>query len=55
MAKKEIKSQLDEDAIIKEEKILQKTIKNGIVFLDIHFTVIENIAVGQPIPKETPE
>jgi similar to stage IV sporulation protein len=55
MAKKEIKSKLDEDAIIKDEKILQSVINSGKVILDIHFKVIENIAVGQPISKETHE
>ena len=55
MAKKEIKSHLDEDAIIKDEKILHKAIENGKVILDIHFKIIENIAVGQPISKETPD
>jgi len=55
MAKKEIKSKLDEDAMIKDEKILHKAIKNGKVILDIHFRIIENIAVGQPITKETHE
>ncbi|WP_413308689.1 sporulation protein YqfD [Bacillus sp. 1P10SD] len=55
MAKKEIKSHLDEDAIIKDEKILHKANENGKVILDIHFKIIENIAVGQPISKETPE
>ncbi|MGG1400503.1 sporulation protein YqfD [Bacillus salipaludis] len=55
MAKKEIKSHLDEDAIIKDEKILHKSIKNGKVILDIHFKIIENIAIGQPITKEIHE
>jgi similar to stage IV sporulation protein len=55
LAKKEIKNGLDEDAIIKEEKILHKLVENGKVILDIHFKIVENIAVGQPIPKETPE
>lgn len=55
LARKEIKSQLDEDAILKDEKILHKTVENGKVILDIHFKMIENIAVGQPIPKETNE
>jgi len=53
MAKDEIKSKLDEDAIIKDEKVLNNVIRNGKVILDIHFKVIENIAVGSPIPKET--
>ncbi|HEY2421595.1 MAG TPA: sporulation protein YqfD [Neobacillus sp.] len=55
LAKKKIKSQLDEDAKIKEEKILHKAIENGKVILDIHFKIIENIAIGQPIFKETHE
>ncbi|MDR7078045.1 hypothetical protein J2Y03_003071 [Neobacillus niacini] len=55
LAKNKIKSGLDEEAIIKDEKILHKELKDGKVILDIHFKVIENIAVGQPIPKETPE
>jgi similar to stage IV sporulation protein len=55
LAKNKIKKGLDEEAIIKDEKILHKELKNGKVILDIHFKVIENIAVGQTIPKETPE
>jgi len=55
LAKKQIKSTLDEDAMIKDEKILHKAIENGKVILDIHFKIIENIAVGQPISKETPD
>jgi len=55
LAKKQIKGRLDEDAIIKDEKILHKANRNGKVILDIHFKVIENIAVGQPISKETSE
>ncbi len=52
LAEKKIKSGLDEEAIIKNEKILHKEVKNGKVILDIHFKIIENIAVGQPISKE---
>jgi len=55
LAKKEIKSKLDEDAMIIDEKILHKEYKDGKVILAIHFKIIENIAVGQPISKETPE
>jgi similar to stage IV sporulation protein len=55
LAKDKIKSALDEEAIIKDQKILHKELKNGKVILDIHFKIIENIAVGQPIPKETTE
>ena len=55
LAKKEIKSKLDEDAMIIDEKSLHKEYKDGKVILAIHFKIIENIAVGQPISKETPE
>jgi similar to stage IV sporulation protein len=55
LAKNKIKSGLDEEAIIKDQKILHKELENGKVILDIHFKIIENIAVGQPIPKETTE
>lgn len=55
MAKKEIKSSLGEEAIIKDEKILHTAIKNGKVILMIHFKIIENIAIGKPISKETHE
>ncbi len=53
IARKDIKSQLSEDANIKGEKILQQAIENGKVKLAIHFQIIENIAEGQPIIKET--
>ncbi|HJV32225.1 MAG TPA: sporulation protein YqfD [Bacillales bacterium] len=55
IAKKDIKNYLDEDAIIKDEKILHNTFANGKVKLDIHFKIIENIAKGQPITKEKRE
>jgi similar to stage IV sporulation protein len=55
LAKDKIKNALDEEAIIKDQKILHKELKNGKVILDIHFKIIENIAVGQTIPKETTE
>ncbi|MEH7111969.1 sporulation protein YqfD [Neobacillus niacini] len=55
LAKNKIKTGMDEEAIIKDEKILHKELKDDKVILDIHFKIIENIAVGQPIPKETPE
>lgn len=53
IARKDIKSQLSEDANIKGEKVLQQAIENGKVKLAIHFQIIENIAEGQPIIKET--
>ncbi|MFB6465766.1 sporulation protein YqfD [Cytobacillus sp. Hz8] len=49
MARKDIKSHLSEDAIIKGENVLQQSFENGKVKLSIHFQIIENIAVGQPI------
>lgn len=49
MARKDIKSQLPEDAMIKGENVLHQSIRNGKVKLSIHFQIIENIAVGQPI------
>ncbi len=54
MAKKDIKNNINEDAKIKNEKILHKVIENGKVILDIHFKVIENIAQEQPIVQEQP-
>ena len=53
IARKDIKSQLSEDANIKGENILHQAIENGKVILSIHFQIIENIAEGQPIIKET--
>lgn len=49
MARKEIKSRLPEEAIIKGEKVLHQSIENGKVELITHFQIIENIAIGQPI------
>ncbi|XJZ26270.1 sporulation protein YqfD [Bacillota bacterium Lsc_1132] len=49
MAKKDIKSKLDEDAMIKETKILHKAIANGKVNLNVYFKIYENIAQPQPI------
>ncbi|HAQ08698.1 MAG TPA: sporulation protein YqfD [Bacillus bacterium] len=49
MARKDIKNYLTENAIIKGEKILHQSIENDKVSLTTHFTIIEDIAVGQPI------
>ncbi|MBU8879435.1 sporulation protein YqfD [Bacillus sp. FJAT-29790] len=49
MARNDIKSRLNEDAKIKGEKVLHKSVENGKVILSIHFQIIENIAEGQPI------
>jgi similar to stage IV sporulation protein len=53
LARKDIKSYLPENAIIKGEKILHQSIENDKVKLTTHFTIIEDIAEGQPIIKET--
>jgi similar to stage IV sporulation protein len=49
IARKDIKSKLNEDAMIKGENVLHQAIENGKVKLSIHFQIIENIAEGQPI------
>jgi len=37
------------DAVIREEKVLHATTENGKVYVSIHFSVIEEIAVEEPI------
>lgn len=49
MAKASLEKELPEDAEIIGEKILHQSIDNGKVILSIHYQVIENIAIGQPI------
>jgi similar to stage IV sporulation protein len=49
MAKAELKKHLDEEDEIVEEKILHESMENGKVKLSIHYQVIEDIAIGQPI------
>ena len=49
MAKESLEKELPEDAEIIGEKILRESIDNGKVILSIHYQVIENIAIGQPI------
>ncbi|NMD70660.1 sporulation protein YqfD [Bacillus sp. DNRA2] len=49
IARKDIKSKLSEDAIIKGENVLHQAIENGKVTLSIHFQIIEDIAEEQPI------
>ncbi|WP_210366882.1 sporulation protein YqfD [Bacillus sp. REN3] len=49
IARKDIKNRLPENAIIKGEKILHQSIENDKVKLITHFTIIEDIAEGQPI------
>jgi len=50
-ARKDIMKRIGEDGKIKEEKILQRDIKNGKVKLNIAFTTIENIAKAQPLTQ----
>ncbi|WP_409270699.1 sporulation protein YqfD [Neobacillus sp. SCS-31] len=49
LARADIKKHIDENAMIKGEKILHSSIVNGKVKLSILYTVVENIAIGQPI------
>ncbi|KAB7670075.1 sporulation protein YqfD [Bacillus sp. B1-b2] len=50
-ARKDILKQIGEDGKIKEEKILQREIKNGKVKLKLAYTTIENIAKTQPLTQ----
>ncbi len=49
MAKEELLKKLGENAVIKGEKVLHETVTNGKVKLMIHYQVIEDITVPQPI------
>ncbi len=49
MAREELLKKLEEDAVIKGEKVLRETTTNGKVELMIHYQVIEDIAISQPI------
>jgi similar to stage IV sporulation protein len=49
IARKELLSQLEDDASIKGEKILHQAKENGKVRLEMHYQVIENIGIPQPI------
>lgn len=49
MARRDLEKKLIEDAEIIGEKILHESIDHGKVRLSIHYQVIEDIAVGQPI------
>ncbi|CAM3811329.1 sporulation protein YqfD [Mesobacillus zeae] len=51
LARRDIKSRLPEDAIIKGEKILHQSIENDKVKLITYFRIIEDIAAGQPITQ----
>jgi similar to stage IV sporulation protein len=49
MARADLQKLLDEEDEIVGEKILHESIENGKVKLSIHYQVIEDIAIGQPI------
>ena len=49
MARRDLQNKLPEDAVIKDEKILHHSNRNGKVYLKILFHVYENIAKEQPI------
>lgn len=49
MAREELLKKLEDDAVIKGEKVLHETFENGKVILMIHYQVIEDIALSQPI------
>jgi similar to stage IV sporulation protein len=49
MARKELLAKLDDEASIKGEKILHQAKENGKVRLEMHYQVIENIGIPQPI------
>lgn len=49
MARADLRKQLEDEDEIVGEKVLHESMENGKVKLSIHYQVIENIAVGQPI------
>jgi similar to stage IV sporulation protein len=49
IARKELLSQLEDDASIKGEKLLHRAKENGKVRVEMHYQVIENIGIPQPI------
>lgn len=48
-AREDILRKAGKDAVIADEKVLHVTSENGKVYLSIHFSVIEDIAVEQPL------
>lgn len=56
-AREDILRKAGKDASIQKEKVLHATTENGKVYVSIHFSVIEDIAVEQPIVgvPQTPE
>lgn len=51
MGRQDLRKMIPADAAILHENILQNNLDNGKVKLTIHYQVIENIAVGQPITQ----
>lgn len=49
IAREQLKRQLPADAIIQGEKVLHEAKENGKVKVEMHYQVIENIAIPQPI------
>jgi similar to stage IV sporulation protein len=48
-AREELKPLIGEDGKIVEEKILHQSVESGKVYLKVHFDVVENIAIPQPM------
>jgi len=53
-AREDVLSRAGEDATIKGEKVLHVKEENGKVYVSMHFSVLENIAVEQPIVVPPP-
>lgn len=49
IARRELRAKLPEEAAIRSEKVLHQAKENGKVRVELHYEVIENIAVPQPI------
>lgn len=49
LSRRSLRGSISRDGTIREEKVLQRFIKHDKVYLKVHFDVIENIAVPQPI------
>jgi similar to stage IV sporulation protein len=49
VARKELKNKLPDDAVIKGEKVLHQSKENGKVRIEMHYQVIEDISIPQPI------
>ncbi|NNV05438.1 sporulation protein YqfD [Geobacillus sp. C56-T2] len=49
IARRELRAKLPEEAAIRGEKVLHQEKENGKVRVELHYEVIENIAVPQPI------